>query len=117
MVPLLAGHDFADTDSSCAVRFATTVPTQALTLLNSAFMNEEAATFARRLEKQAPGDVSTQVRLALRAVTQRAPGEREVARGQKLIDDLRQKDGLGPERALSVFCLMALNLNEFVYLD
>jgi len=117
LIPLLAGHDFADTDSSCAVRFATTVPTQALTLLNSAFMSEQAAIFARRLEEQAPGDSAGQIRRALRAVTQRPPGEREVARGLKLIEDLRQKDGVAPDRALAVFCLMALNLNEFVYLD
>ena len=117
LVPLLAAHDFADTDSSCAVRFATTVPTQALTLLNSEFMNEQAALFARKLEREAPGDVDAQVRLALRAVTQRPPSAKEVARGRALIDDLRSKDGLDAGRALSGFCLMALNLNEFIYLD
>ena len=116
VVPLLAAHDVADTDSSCAVRFATTVPTQALTLLNSEFMNEQAALFARRLEREAPGDVDAQVRLALRAVTQRAPAAPEVARGRALVDALRG-DGLEPGKALAAFCLMALNLNEFVYLD
>jgi hypothetical protein len=117
LVPLLAAHDFADTDSSCAVRFATTVPTQALTLLNSAFMNEQSAIFARRLLKEAGDDPGVQVRAALRWVTQRPPDEREVERGRKLIETLRQKDGLSPERALAGFCLVALNLNEFVYLD
>jgi mono/diheme cytochrome c family protein len=117
LVPLLAGHDFADTDSSCAVRFATTVPTQALTLLNSAFMNEQAALFARKLAKETPGDAAAQIRQALRAVTQRPPSEREVRRGQTLIEDLQKKDGLAADRALAVFCLMTLNLNEFVYLD
>ena len=29
-MPLLLGHDMADTDGPCAVRFNTTVPTQAL---------------------------------------------------------------------------------------
>jgi hypothetical protein len=117
LVPLLAAHDFADTDSSCAVRFATTVPTQALTLLNSSFMNEQSAIFARRLVKEAGDDPAVQVRSALRWVTQRTPDEREVRRGCLLIEKLRQKEGLSPERALSCFCLVALNLNEFVYLD
>ncbi|HEX7901004.1 MAG TPA: PSD1 and planctomycete cytochrome C domain-containing protein [Planctomycetota bacterium] len=117
LVPLLAAHDFADTDSSCAVRFATTVPTQALTLLNSEFMNEQAALFARKLEREAPGDVDAQIRLALRSVTQRPASAKEVARGRALIDALRGQDGLDAGRALTGFCLMALNLNEFVYLD
>ena len=45
-VPLLAVFDAADTDSSCPVRFATTQPTQALTMLNSEFLNKQAAIFA-----------------------------------------------------------------------
>jgi hypothetical protein len=117
LVPILAGHDFADTDSSCAVRFATTVPTQALTLLNSAFMNEQAAIFARKLEKESPGDPAGQVRRGLRAVTQRAPTDAEVRRGVALVEDLVKNAGLPADRALPAFCLMALNLNEFVYLD
>jgi hypothetical protein len=117
LVPLLAAHDFADTDSSCAMRFATTVPTQALTLLNSAFMKEQSDLFARRLTKEAPGGVDAAVRLALAWVTQRSVTDREVERGVALIRRLQEKDGLSPERALADFCLVALNLNEFVYLD
>jgi hypothetical protein len=117
LVPILASHDFADTDSSCAVRFATTVPTQALTLLNSAFMNEQAAIFARKLERENPGDLSRQIGAGLRAVTQRPATEAEILRGVRLVGDLAAKDGLPADRALSTFCLLALNLNEFVYLD
>ena len=43
LVPILATHDVADTDSSCPVRYTTTVPTQALGLLNGEFANEQAA--------------------------------------------------------------------------
>ena len=38
--------DMAETDKSCPVRFVTVQPTQALTMLNGAFMNEEAQKFA-----------------------------------------------------------------------
>jgi hypothetical protein len=99
------------------MRFATTVPTQALTLLNSAFMKEQSDLFARRLTKEAPGGVDAAVRLALASVTQRPVTDREVERGVALIRRLQEKDGLSPERALADFCLVALNLNEFVYLD
>ncbi len=47
LVPILATHDAADTDFSCPVRYTTTVPTQALGLLNGAFANEQAVTLRR----------------------------------------------------------------------
>ena len=115
--PLMAAYDFADTDASTAVRFATTVPTQALTLLNSDFMSRQAAVLAERLRKEAPGDVRGQISRALRLVTQRTPEAREVARGAKLIADLRKTHRFDGTKALNTFCLLALNLNEFVYLD
>ena len=51
LVPIMATHDAADTDFSCPVRYTTTVPTQALGLLNGAFTNEQAARFADRLSR------------------------------------------------------------------
>ena len=35
----------------------------------------------------------------------------------KLIDDLVKQEKASPEVAMKYFCLVALNLNEFVYLD
>ena len=43
VLPILAEFDVCDTDSSCAVRFATTQPTQALAMLNGDFAHEQAA--------------------------------------------------------------------------
>src|SRR6185295_12712453 len=60
-VPVLIQNDQADADSSCPVRYTTTVPTQALGMLNGEFTNTAAAAFARRLEKEAPGDLAKQV--------------------------------------------------------
>src|SRR5262249_61227716 len=73
IVPILQAHDLADTDSSCAVRYTTTVPTQALGLLNGDFTNEQAEALAARLEREAPKDISAQVRWAVRLTTGRAP--------------------------------------------
>src|SRR6185436_10292432 len=57
LVPILAQFDLADTDASCPVRFTTTVPTQALGMLNGDLTNELAEAFARRLHRAAPGDL------------------------------------------------------------
>lgn len=115
--PMLSMHDFADTDQSCPVRFATTVPTQALTMLNSEFINERAGAFANRLQSEEPTSLDNQVTLALRLVMQREPKPAEVKRGTGFINDLRTTEKLDADEALKLFCLMALNLNEFVFLD
>ena len=107
----------ADVDQTCPVRFNTTVPSQALGLLNSQFMNEQADVFAKYVREQAGDDPQSQVALALSRVTQQAPDEHEITRGVELLTALREENSLSPEQALKYFCLMALNLNEFVYLD
>ncbi len=61
LTPILASFDLAETDRSTPVRFASTQPTQALGMLNSAFLNEQAGKFRRpppprsRLRHRAPG--------------------------------------------------------------
>ena len=115
--PMLSMHDFADTDQSCPVRFATTVPTQALTMLNSEFMQERASAFARRLQNDEPNSLDKQIALGIRLATQREPLSTEIRRGTTFIADLQKNEKLDEQSALKFFCLMTLNLNEFVYLD
>jgi len=116
LVPILSAHDQADTDTTCAVRYTTTVPTQALTMLNGDFSQEQAAAFAERLMKEAPGDVRKQVRLAVRLTTGREATNKEVADDVGFVESLRQKSP-SPRDALKHYCLTLLNSNEFVYLD
>jgi hypothetical protein len=116
-VPLLAAFDMADTDFTCPVRFSSTQPTQALGLLNSEFANEEAQAFADFAKKEAGATTLDQVRFILERVCQRPATGTEIARGLDLIDDLQQEFHQSPEAALKNFCLLALNLDEFLYLD
>jgi mono/diheme cytochrome c family protein len=116
-VPILAAFDAADTDSSCPVRFATTQPTQALGMLNSEFVNEQAQVFANDLRRKAGDAPAAQVRLALWRVTQRQPSAREVERGVEFMTRLRSKHQLAAAETLPSFCLLALNLNEFIFLN
>ncbi|MEQ8787744.1 MAG: PSD1 and planctomycete cytochrome C domain-containing protein [Pirellulaceae bacterium] len=115
--PLLAAFDLPETDFTCPVRFVSTQPTQSLTMLNSELVNEQAKVFADYLKEHAAGDPRAQVALALRRVTQRAPLEADIDRGVDLIERLKQQHGASDDVALQQFCLMALNLNEFIYLD
>ena len=115
--PLLAAFDFADTDFTCPIRFTTTQPTQALTMINSEFLHEQAARFAADLERCHPGDLEAQVRTALFRTLQRPPSSTETERGLGMIAALQEEDGASPERARQLFCLMTLNLDEFLFLD
>lgn len=117
VLPILSDFDFADTDSSCAARFVTTQPTQALAMLNGKFLNDQAAEFAKRLRKEAGDDLKSQVKLGYRLALCHEPDAKLVDRGLTLIDALQKKHGKTADQALDQFCLMVLNLNEFMYLD
>lgn len=113
---MLADFDQADTDTGCAVRFATTVPTQALSLLNSAFVNDQARVLASRM-RESGEDLRNQIATGLRAVLQREAREDELDHLVAFHGELRKKSGLSPEAALERIALLSLNLNEFLYLD
>jgi len=117
VVPMFESFDGPDLDNSCPVRFTTTQPTQSLALLNSEFSQREAKVFAEFLKKHAGNDPAAQVTLALKRALQRTPTQIEVQRGVDLIDALKTQDKASSELALKSFCLLALNLNEFLYLD
>jgi hypothetical protein len=116
-VPILNAHDQADTDSPCPVRYTTTVPTQALGMLNGEFTNEQAAALAKRLSADAPGDLSRQVARAVRLTTGRVPSADEVAADAAFVRGLKARHGLDDATALARYALLLLNTNEFVYLD
>ena len=114
--PLMTGFDLADTDASCAVRFTPTVPTQALTLLNSAFANEQAVFLAGRL-RAAASSPEEQVRRGIEMVLSRVATDVDIKHGVELLDRFRKEHQLEPHQALERFALLLINLNEFLYLD
>jgi mono/diheme cytochrome c family protein len=116
ILPMLASFDFPDTDLSCEARFNTTQPSQSFAMLNSKFINDQAAIFAQRLQQEAGDDLKSQINLAYQLAASRKASEKEIERAESLIAKL-EKQGLPRERALQQFGLFVLNLNEFVYLD
>ncbi|MFM8933370.1 MAG: DUF1553 domain-containing protein, partial [Gemmataceae bacterium] len=78
--PYLALFDGADPNLSSAGRLATTTPTQALYLMNSPQVHQQAEAFAKRL-LGTPGDMPARVRRAVEMTTGQPPGpegEREI---------------------------------------
>ena len=121
LTPILADFDLADTDASCPVRFVTTQPTQALGMMNGAFLHRQARAFAARVRSEAGGPDGAlergMVRRALELAFARPAADAEIDRGVALVDALEDHDGVGPGRALELYCLLLLNANEFCYLD
>ncbi|MDF1826557.1 MAG: PSD1 and planctomycete cytochrome C domain-containing protein [Verrucomicrobiales bacterium] len=113
---MLADFDQADTDTACAVRFATTVPTQALTMLNSRFVNDQAKIFAGRM-RETGGSVREQIAAGLRLALQRRATEDELEYLVNFQESLQREMNLSADEALDRVALLALNLNEFIYLD
>ena len=117
LVPILNQYDQADTDSSCPVRFSTTVPTQSLTMLNGKFINDQALAFANRMRWEGGVTVEDRVRFGLRLVLCREPEPTEIQQALTFMQELQQHEGVSSEVALDRFALLALNLNEFIFLD
>ncbi|MCP4846344.1 MAG: DUF1553 domain-containing protein [Verrucomicrobiaceae bacterium] len=115
--PMLTGFDFADTDAPCAQRFTTTVPTQALNMLNSNFLNDQATHFATRLKQDAGENLEAQLKRGLEIVTARPADPKSIAIAKDMLQKLQKEHGLNADQALERFCLVALNMNEFMFID
>jgi hypothetical protein len=115
-VPVLIQHDQADADSSCPVRYTTTVPTQALGMLNGEFTNSSAAAMVKRLEKESP-NLEGRVQRAIRLTAGRVAADDEWKKDVAFVRELAEKAQLNEAAAFQQYCLMMLNTNEFVYLD
>ena len=113
--PFLASFDWADTDNTCDVRFVTTVPTQTLTMMNSKFLNDSAEALSKRLQEELK-TVPEQISRAIELATSRTATRQDIEEGVKLIGGFK-KNGIDENQALQRFCLLVLNLNEFVFLD
>ncbi len=80
---MLRAFDFASADAHSPQRHQTTVPQQALFLMNSPFMLDQARGLAKRVEGS---DSTSRVQSLYRIVYGRAPSEEEVELGRRLID-------------------------------
>ena len=117
LTPLLTAFDFPDTDISCEARFNTLQPGQALSLLNSEFAHDRAAELARRVLQEAGDEPSRQVASAIELALNRPATDDEVAEGVSLMNRLKNQYQLASTDALERWCLVILNLNEFLFLD
>lgn len=116
-VPMLSAFDFPDTDTTCEARFLTTQPGQALSMLNSDWMQEQAAALLKRVHSEVGQDLRTQAMRCLELTTGRKGTEEDIAELVNLVERLKKKHGLEEDAARRAMCLVVLNLNQFLYID
>jgi hypothetical protein len=104
--PMFQVFDLPEQNVTSAARYVSTVPTQALTLLNDAFVVRQAQLFADRVKKEAGDDPARQIDLAYRIALTRPPSPAELA---VALDVVRQQSLVDLTHVL-------LNVNEFVYI-
>jgi hypothetical protein len=118
---LLSVFDQPVMATNCIRRVHSAVPLQSLTLLNDAFMMEQAEHFARRVAASAAG-AEKRIELAFRLAFARKPTAREAAGSKAFLKTLRDRyaqEKLAPAqaeaRAMARLCHMLMCTNEFLY--
>jgi hypothetical protein len=119
--PMLSAFDLPDNVSSCGRRDITTVPNQALTLLNNRTIKEQADAFAARLLRESDGTPGNVAALAWKYVYGRSitPGERKQVI-EFIEANTRTASTAGAasiKAAVAELCLALFNTNEFIYLQ
>ena len=104
--PMFQVFDLPEQNVTSGARYVSTVPTQALTMLNDAFVLRHAQLFADRVKKEAGDDPARQIDLAYRIALTRPPSPAELA---VALDATKQQSLVGLAHVL-------LNVNEFVYI-
>ncbi|MGK0185583.1 MAG: hypothetical protein ACI9R3_001361 [Verrucomicrobiales bacterium] len=131
--PMMSAFDLCDTSQSCGKRDVTTVPTQALVMLNNSFVHERSQHLAAILFEQTPhlsnpqNHLMEMANLAWRHILMRDPTERELESVSRYFQDRLKvhnsvngeiNTGLSPQQlTLASLCHVLINSNEFVYLD
>ncbi len=104
----LRSFDFASPDAHCPMRHTTTVPQQALFLMNSAFVLQQAQALARRADAANPSQRINQI---YRFALSRPPTNEEERLG---LDFLGDKPG---EDDWARYAQVLLASNEFIFVD
>ncbi len=103
--PMFDTFDHPDMNVTAGARNVSTVPTQALTLLNNPFVLSQAERLADRVSRET-SDPLEQIDRAYRIALARPPAKTEMA----IATDLIRK------QSLTAFTHVLLNLDEFVYM-
>ena len=90
--PILLSHDAPIRMLHVLFAFTTTVPTQALTMINGEFVNNSALTFAERIRKQGGSTLHDQIKHGLSIVFSRMPEHEEIEAGVRMVEEVKKSE-------------------------
>lgn len=106
-IDIFGAFDCPDAGQMKPVRTSSITPVQSLSLLNSPFVNRQAAFFADRLHREVPEDSTAQINHAFRIVFSRDPNELEHERLAEL----------AANHGLAQVCRVLFNASEFLVIQ
>lgn len=115
--------DFADPNVSNGLRQMTTVPPQALFLMNSEFVAQQTLAWAETLLSDTALPDEARIKLVYRQALSREPTVEEIAKATQFLADYAAdvtastSSAEGRRRAWQSFCRALLSTNEFVFVE
>ena len=136
---MLHAFDAPVMEVNCEQRPSSTVATQALMLMNSEFLLDQALRFAERVQREAGEGIPAQLQRAWELAFQRPPTAAELAQSSRFLEQQRLQLAVAPafggkshgkdtnksvgnpppadRQALANLCQALLSSNEFLYVD
>ena len=104
--PTFGVFDCPDFNQTAPNRSRSTTPLQALSLLNSPFVLQQAGLLAKRLRHEMGADIRAQLARACQLALGREPTREELSDAKKQVT----------KHSLEAFCRALFNANEFLFL-
>ena len=126
LFPMFSVFDYADASAPIGNRSSTVLATQALLMMNSSFVIEQAERFARELLKDSLISEDHRIETAFIRAYGRAPNRTEMTDAKRFLKAMREQassqtseNDLVPidEFAWSKFTHVMVSASEFIYID
>jgi hypothetical protein len=121
LLPVMTMFDAPEPTQSIGERSVTTVPTQALAMMNSPFVRQQAEKLFARIRPSKEAPITEAIDRGYQITFGRSPTDSEEAQMLAFIEQQRAVLGAdSPEttdKALVEFCHVLFCLNEFIYID
>jgi hypothetical protein len=121
LLPVMTMFDAPEPTQSIGERSVTTVPTQALAMMNSPLVRQQAEKLFARIRPMGGEPLTAAIDRGYKIAFGRSPSQEEQSRMVAFVDQQRAALGAdSPEttdKALVEFCHVLFCLNEFIYID
>jgi mono/diheme cytochrome c family protein len=119
LTPLLQAFDYPTSFTTIGRRGVSTVPAQALALMNDPFVVQQAGRWAERALAEPGKRPGQRVEALYQAAFARPPSEAELCDALQFVERQAGRYGAGPDdaRAWADLCHVLINVKEFIFID